>query len=148
MENTILITGGAAGIGLALAERFLEAKNEVLLCARREEKLLEVRRKHPGVKTRVCDVALETDRVALYEWAVSESPRLNVLVNNAGIQRRGKLIEEKRWGRVEEEIAINFHAPVHLAMLFLPHLLKQKQPAVLNLTSGLAFVPMNQASRP
>jgi uncharacterized oxidoreductase len=140
-KNTILITGGASGIGLALAERFLKAGNELLLCGRREEKLLEIRRKHPAVKTRVCDVSLETDRVALYDWAVSEAPGLNVLVNNAGIQRRVELAKEKHWEAVEEEIAVNFHAPVHLTMLFLPLLLKQKEPAILNVTSGLAFVP-------
>jgi len=140
-KNTILITGGATGIWLALAERFLKEGNEILICGRREEKLLEIRRKHPMIKTRVCDVALETDRVALCEWAVSEAPGLNVLVNNAGIQRRVDLATEKNWETVEEEIAINFHAPVHLAMLFLPHLLKQKEPAILNVTSGLAFVP-------
>jgi len=140
-KNTILITGGASGIGLALAERFLKAGNELLLCGRREEKLLEVRRKHPTVKTRICDVALETDRIALYDWAVSEAPGLNVLVNNAGIQRRVELAKEKHWEAVEEEIAINFHAPVHLTMLFLPLLMKQKEPAILNVTSGLAFVP-------
>ena len=140
-KNTILITGGATGIGLALAERFLKEGNEVLTCGRREEKLLEIRRKHPMIKTRVCDVALETDRVALCEWAMSEAPGLNVLVNNAGIQRRVDLAKEKNWEAVEEETTINFHAPVHLAMLFLPHLLKQKEPAILNVTSGLAFVP-------
>jgi len=140
-KNTILITGGASGIGLALAERFLKSGNEILLCGRREERLLEVRRKYPGIKTRVCDVSLETDRVALYDWAVSEAPGLNVLLNNAGIQRRVDLTAEKDWEAVEEEIAINFHAPVHLTMLFLRHLMKQKEPAILNVTSGLAFVP-------
>ena len=130
-KNTILITGGATGIGLALAERFLKSGNEILVCGRREEKLLELRRKHPAIKTRVCDVALETDRVALCEWAVSESPALNVLVNNAGIQRRVNLAEEKHWEAVEEEIVINLHAPV-----------KQKEPAILNVTSGLSFVPL------
>jgi len=141
-KNTILITGGATGIGLALAERFLKSGSEILVCGRREEKLLELRRKHPAIKTRVCDVALETDRVALCEWAVSESPALNVLVNNAGIQRRVNLAEEKHWEAVEEEIVINLHAPVHLTMLFLPHLMKQKEPAILNVTSGLSFVPL------
>jgi len=68
-KNTILITGGASGIGLALTERFLKAGNEILVCGRREEKLLELRRNHPTIKTRVCDVALETDRIALYEFS-------------------------------------------------------------------------------
>ena len=140
-STAALITGGASGIGFALAERFLKAGAEVLICGRREEKLLEARRKHPELKTRVCDVALETDRIALYDWAVSESPGLNALVNNAGIQQKVNLARSERWERVQEEITINFEAPVHLSMLFIPHLKNQGRAAILNVTSGLAFVP-------
>src|SRR5512139_3355463 len=87
-SNTILITGGASGIGLALAERFLQAGNDVIVCGRREEKLREARARLPRLAIRVCDVGQEDERVALFHWAVAEFPRLNVLVNNAGIQRR------------------------------------------------------------
>lgn len=87
-SNTILITGGASGIGLAMAERFLAAGSKVILCSRKEDKLREAKDKHPEFITRRCDVALQAERIALFEWAVREFPRLNVLVNNAGIQRR------------------------------------------------------------
>jgi uncharacterized oxidoreductase len=141
-SNTVLITGGASGIGLALAEHLLKARNEVILCGRREEKLLEAQRKHPELKTRVCDVSKETQRTALFKWATKEFPRLNVLVNNAGIQRRFAIAEDRKWKPVHDEIAINLEAPVHLSALFIPHLLKQEHPAILNVTSGLAFTPM------
>jgi uncharacterized oxidoreductase len=140
--NTILITGGASGIGYAFAERFLAAGSEVIICGRREDKLREAQEKHPQFHTRVCDVGEERERVALFDWATSEFPRLNVLVNNAGIQRRSNLTESEDWRRTRSEIAINFDAPVHLSRLFIPHLLKQERPAIINVTSGLSFVPL------
>jgi uncharacterized oxidoreductase len=140
--NTILITGGASGIGLAFAERFLAAGSEVIICGRREDKLREVQEKHPAFHTRVCDVADENERIELFKWATGEFPNLNVLVNNAGVQRRVNLLETEDWQETQQEIRINFDAPVHLSRLFIRHLLKQNHPAILNVTSGLSFVPL------
>lgn len=141
-SSTVLVTGGASGIGLALAERFLRAGARVVVCGRREEKLREVKERHPDVVTRACDLAEESGRVSLFEWAVAEFPALNVLVNNAGVQRRVRLAGREEWPQTRREIAVNFDAPVHLSTLFLPHLLKQRGAAVVNVTSGLAFVPL------
>lgn len=144
--NTILITGGSTGIGLALAERLLKSGNTVIICGRREEKLQEARRLHPELHVQVCDVAMESERLALFEWIQSEFPGLNVLVNNAGIQHRMNLMESgKDWSHYQQEIAINLEAPIHLAMLFIPHLAKQKGAAIVNISSGLAFTPMAAA---
>ncbi|HJX83774.1 MAG TPA: SDR family NAD(P)-dependent oxidoreductase [Candidatus Angelobacter sp.] len=145
-SNTVLITGGASGIGLAIAERFLGAGSQVVICGRREDKLREAKSKHPGLHTHVADVASEADRVALFQWAAREFPKLNVLVNNAGIQRRFQLAPgiqtASDWTEIQSEIAINFEAPIHLSGLFIPHLLQQERPVIMNVTSGLAFVPM------
>ncbi|HEY0404737.1 MAG TPA: SDR family oxidoreductase [Pyrinomonadaceae bacterium] len=141
-SNTVLITGGASGIGLALAERFLRAGSDVIICGRREDKLREAKEKYPGMNVRVCDVGKESERVALFEWAMSEFPSLNVLVNNAGIQRRLQLTHTEEWEQTGHEIAINFEAPVRLSMLFIPRLLRQQRPAIINVTSGLAFSPL------
>jgi len=140
--NTVLITGGASGIGLALAERFLEAGSQVIVCGRRQDKLREAQARHPGLAVRVCDVARDSERVALFRWAVAEFPRLNVLVNNAGIQCRLQLAAPEAWDQARQEIAINFEAPIHLSTLFIPHLLAQRSPAIVNVTSGLAFAPL------
>jgi uncharacterized oxidoreductase len=140
--NTILITGGASGIGLALAERFLRAGSEVVVCGRREEKLREAKARQPRLAIRVCDLAEPQEREALFRWAVAEFPRLNVLVNNAGIQRRVQLSTPEEWHETRREIAINLEAPVHLSRLFIPHLLAQKRPFIVNVTSGLAFAPL------
>jgi len=140
-SNTILITGGSEGIGLALAERFLKAGSTVIVCGRREEVLREAQQKHPELHIRVCDVASEQGRIDLFNWATTEFPNLNVLINNAGIQRRFKFTQQPEWAAVQSEITINIEAPIHLSILFLPHLLEQSQPAIINVTSGLAFVP-------
>ena len=140
-SSTILITGGSEGIGLALAERFLKAGSKVIVCGRNQAKLDEVRQAHPELSTMVCDVANEAERVRLFESVTGDFPKLNVVVNNAGIQRRFQLDQPQDWPQIQSEIAINFEAPIHFATLFIAHLAKQENAAILNVTSGLAFVP-------
>ena len=69
-------------------------------------------------------------------------PHLNVLVNNAGIQRQVRLADSEPWERTHEEIAVNLEAPIHLVRLFVPHLLQQPRAAIVNVTSGLSFSPL------
>ena len=140
--NTILITGGSNGIGLALAERFLNRNNNVVICGRRDEKLRAAKEHFPGLHMRRCDVADESQRVALYNWAIKEFPGLNILINNAGIQQRINLKDENLdWNCYKQEIAINLEAPIHLSKLFISHLMKQPKSAIINVSSGLAFMP-------
>src|SRR6478609_3811276 len=89
--NTILVTGGSNGIGFALAKRFAERDNEVIICGRNEEKLRAAKEQVPQLKIKACDVGREDERIELARWVKSEFPKLNVLVNNAGIQRRNDL---------------------------------------------------------
>jgi uncharacterized oxidoreductase len=144
-SNIILITGGASGIGLGLARRFLDAGSEVIVCGRDEAKLRGAREKHPQLRTHACDVSRPEGRRALVTWATREHPRLNVVVNNAGIQRHIALADQEPWADTESEIATNFDAPVDLCRLFIPHLLGQERPTLINVTSGLAFVPAAMA---
>ncbi|MEN3338230.1 MAG: putative oxidoreductase [Acidobacteriota bacterium] len=141
--NTVLITGGGSGIGLALATRFHRAGSTVAICGRREDKLREARERLPGLLTHVCDLSRPEDRRGLAAWVVSEVPSVNVLVNNAGVQHVLRIEEgEGDWGATQEEIAINLEAPVHLATLLAPHLRQQQHSAIINVTSGLAFTPL------
>jgi uncharacterized oxidoreductase len=140
--NTVLITGGATGIGWALAERFLQAGSQVIVCGRRADKLQEAQQKHPKLHIRQCDVGQAAERVALLKWVRRDFPQVNVLINNAGIQRRMQLMNSPEdWSESQQEIAINLEAPLHLSMLFIPHLLQHPKAAIMNVTSGLAFVP-------
>jgi Short-chain dehydrogenase involved in D-alanine esterification of lipoteichoic acid and wall teichoic acid (D-alanine transfer protein) len=140
--NTVLITGGATGIGYAMAEAFLEADNEVIICGRREQRLREAQKKHPEFHIKVCDVADDADRRPLVKWATANFSNLNILVNNAGVQRDidfTKGIDEFLAG--DSEIKINLEAPIVLSGLFIPYLTGKKEAAIINVSSGLGFVP-------
>lgn len=143
-NNTILITGGSSGIGLALAETLSNAGNEVIICGRQESKLSEAKRKFPKLHTRVCDIGKKAEREALFGWVTSEFPTINVLVNNAGIQKEINFLNgTSDLSDDESEIEINLTASIHLCALFIPHFLKQnKDCAIVNITSGLAFIPL------
>jgi uncharacterized oxidoreductase len=144
-NNSVLVTGGATGIGLAIATRFLAAGSRVIVCGRRESALRAAAAAHAGLVTRVCDVGRADERAALVEWATGAFPALNVLVNNAGVQRRVRLAAPEPWPETRQEIAINLDAPVHLSLLLLPQLAARPHAAIVNVTSGLAFVPLTIA---
>ncbi len=85
--NTVLITGGATGIGLALAQVMVKAGNKVIICGRRERCLNEAKEAIPALYIHKCDVTLESDRDVLLEWVNEDFGDLNILINNAGIQK-------------------------------------------------------------
>jgi uncharacterized oxidoreductase len=140
--NTVLVTGGASGIGAALAEAFLAAGSEVIICGRREARLREAQARHPRLHVRACDVASADDRRALFAWLGTQHPGFNVLVNNAGIQRDVDLTRgAAEMGPVDEELRINLEAPIALSALAVPLLTGKDGAAILNVSSGLGFVP-------
>lgn len=144
--NTILITGGATGIGFALAEAFVQAGNTVIVCGRRESKLVEAQSKLPGLKIKVCDVSDARQQEDLVRWVTAEYPEINMLINNAGIQRDIDLkkgTEELTSGG--NELKVNLEAPIWLSSLFIPYFQKQQAAAIVNVTSGIAFIPSVKA---
>jgi uncharacterized oxidoreductase len=141
-SNVVLVTGGASGIGRAIAERFLAAGSEVVVCGRREEKLRELAALGPRLTTLRCDIGSEGERERLMRDVLERFPSLNVVVNNAGIQRRVRFQQDlSNFSEQRREIAINLEAPIHFSALFLPHLRAQPRSAIVNVSSGLAFVP-------
>jgi uncharacterized oxidoreductase len=138
-SNKILITGGASGIGLGLARRFVEEGNEVLICGRRAYALEDAAAEVPGIITRVADLSTAEGRIELYEWVAKEHPDTNVLVNNAGIQQWMSIEDEDFLERAEIEIATNIEAPVHLTALFVK---LDSLDTIMNVTSGLSFAPL------
>ncbi|MEZ5320039.1 MAG: SDR family NAD(P)-dependent oxidoreductase [Vicinamibacterales bacterium] len=143
--HTVLITGGASGIGLALARRLARAGSTVVTCGRRAQALAAAREAIPGLVTRVCDLSNPAERETLAAWVTDEYPALDVLVNNAGIQRYPRLAEPEPWPETATELAINLEAPIHLTRLLLPHLASRPRAAVVNVTSGLAIIPLARA---
>jgi uncharacterized oxidoreductase len=142
-NNTILITGGATGIGFSLAETLVNAGNKVIICGRREGKLKEARDKLPQIQTKVCDVSREKERESLFNWVKSNFKDFNVLINNAGIQRMVNLKKGTRdLFSGENEVETNLIVPIYLSAYFIPLLLKKKESAIINVSSGLGFVPI------
>lgn len=136
-HNTILITGGATGIGLALARHFAADGDQVIICGRTASSLAQAKAEVPGVITRVCDVADPTSRDALTQWLQDEHPTLNAIVNNAGIQVHRDFTADPGMDTLEQEVAINFTAPIHLISRLLP--LLQRQPNAYIFTSAPAW---------
>lgn len=140
--NTILITGGATGIGYALAEAFVNLGNKVIICGRRADKLEEAKNKLPELHIKQCDISKPEDREKLFHWVISNFPHINILINNAGIQiMRDFKIGKNDLQKGEDEIDINLKAPIRLCELFIPDFLK-KPSAIVNVSSGLGFVPI------
>lgn len=140
-NNIILITGGASGIGLGLAEALSKQGNKVLICGRREEKLRLAKERIPEIEAKRCDISKEEDCRALFDWAKSKN--VNILINNAGVQglvdfRKGTEDIVKN----DDEISINFKAQVYLSALFVPEFMKKDESAIVNVSSGLGFVPL------
>ncbi len=142
--NTVLITGGATGIGFALASMFSNLGNEVMICGRREGKLREAKERLPGISIRKCDISQQADVESLLAWVTSSHPDINVLVNNAGIQRAIDLrkgVEDLMAN--EDEIMINLKAQIYLSAYFVPVFSRRRsESAIINVSSGLAFVPL------
>lgn len=140
--NTILITGGGSGIGRGLAEAFHKRGNTVIITGRRREMLDETTRANPGMLAYALDVDNAKAVTEFAAMVTREHPKLNVLVNNAGIMRQEKLETQTSLADAEATITTNLLGPLRLTTALLPHLLKQKSAAVVNVTSGLAFVPL------
>jgi uncharacterized oxidoreductase len=137
--NTILITGGASGIGLALAEK-LQAGNTVIIAGRRQDALDAAVAAHPGLIARRLDPA---SVLALAEWVAGAHPGLNVLVNNAGIMRAEDLAAATvQTADAEATVVTNLLGPIRLTAALLPQLRRQARATVINVTSGLAFLPL------
>ncbi len=139
----ILITGGSEGIGRALAERFLAEGATVLVTGRNADKLKDAAHTFPKLLTFVSDISNSKERIALAEHVGSVLPGLNIIVNNAGIQRRVSLAADTApWAERQIEIDTLLSGPIHLNALLIPSMLKHGGPGlIVNVTSGGAFVP-------
>lgn len=141
--NTILITGGGSGIGRGLAEAFHALGNQVIIAGRRKQALDEATAANPGMQSVILDVE---DAAAIRAFAAritQDYPALNVLINNAGIMRIENLLAQPDdLADVEATIITNLLGPLRLTAALLPHLQKQSEATIINVSSGLAFVPL------
>lgn len=145
-DNTVLITGGGSGIGLALAKAFALRSNTVVVCGRNAEKLEAVHKENPAIVAFPCDIASDQDQQRLVEHITQKYPKLNILINNAGIQHNYNFSDTKNHTDIiEEEVNINLLAHLKLTDRFLPILMGRPCAAIVNVTSALALVPKQSA---
>jgi uncharacterized oxidoreductase len=144
--NTILITGGTSGIGFELASQLLKLGNTVIVTGRDQSKLDEAREKLPGLHAIQSDVSDPEAIRRLFDAVIKDFPKLNVLVNNAGIMREINLQKSNSGLQdITREIETNLAGPVRMVATFLPQLRTQENAAIVNVSSGLAFVPLPTA---
>ncbi len=141
--NTVLITGATSGIGSAFAKEFLQSGNKVIICGRRQNRLADIQQQYKEIITHVSDIAESKHREKLAAWIINNYPAVNVLINNAGIQLLTDLTKPVDLPRVNSEVETNFIAPIHLSSLFAQHLATKKEAAIINISSGLAFVSLS-----
>lgn len=142
-DNTVLITGGSAGIGLATAKALVAAHNTVLVCGRDQGRLERAREAVPGIHTIRCDVSRDDELADLLKRVQSDFPRLNMLINNAAVMHIDDFAACVGGPeRIEEEVRTNLLAPMKLTSLLLPVLQQQATSAIVIVSSGLAYVPV------
>ena len=144
-QRTVLITGGTSGIGLELARQLLGRGNMVIVTGRDQDALDAAARTLPGVHAFKSDVSDPQAITALCEAVVARFPALDTLINNAGIMRNIRLDGERSLQDVTREIEVNLSGPVRMVQQFLPHLMSRPGALVVNVSSGLAFVPLPAA---
>jgi uncharacterized oxidoreductase len=140
--NTILITGGGTGIGRALAHRFANQGNTVIVTGRTQESLDEA---IAGRDTMVAYTLDMTDADAIRTFAqevVEQHPALNVVINNAGIMRFEDVTQARDLADAEATVVTNLLGPIRLTDALTAHLVAEADAAIINVTSGLAFVPL------
>ena len=140
--NTILITGGTSGIGLEFARQLLARNNTVIITGRDATRLANARQLLPGVHCIQSNVADADATTTLYRTVTAEFPALNIVINNAGVMRKIDVQDASfDLSTIGREIDVNLVGTMRMVQQFVPHLSTQRHAAIINISSGLAFVP-------
>ena len=140
--NTILITGGGSGIGEALAHRFHDRGNTVIVAGRRKEMLDRAVAGRANMHALTLDIESTEGIADFVQRLLAAHPAVNVLVNNAGIMRFESLDRSRDLADAEATITTNLLGPIRLTNALIDHFVATPNSAVINVTSGLAFVPL------
>jgi uncharacterized oxidoreductase len=145
-QQIVLITGGSSGIGLALAKKFMANNNTVIITGRNLSKLQAVQKDFPKIQIFQSDVSNDADVRMLADEIQEKFGGIDILINNAGIMNLVDAGNENNdLQKQMQEIEINYNSPIRLLHYFLPQLKKSKSAVLVNVSSGLAYVPFAQA---
>ena len=140
-DRTVLITGGTSGIGFEFAKQLLARRNTVIITGRDKDGLRKAESALPGVHTIQSDASSPEDIASLRQQITSEFPACDTLINNAGIMRNLNMNDFHSLADVTRELNINLNGPVQMVQEFLPHLKSRPSALIVNVSSGLAFIP-------
>lgn len=140
--NTILMTGGGSGIGAALAQRFHDLGNTVIITGRRRDALDKTAAGQARMHALPLDIANPATIAACAQQALKIDASLNVLINNAGIMRFEELEHHRDLSDANAMISTNLLGPIRMTNALIDHLVRQPNAAIINVTSGLAFIPL------
>jgi uncharacterized oxidoreductase len=144
--NSILITGGSSGIGYALAKHFLKLNNKVIITGRDKEKLQQIKKDIPGIEIFIGDLTVKSSLEDLVLFIDQQYADLNILINNAAVQYNYNFMNEPGLiDKIDYEVSVNLLATLKLTGLLLPLLLKNKNSAIVNVSSGLFIAPKKSA---
>lgn len=143
-EDTILITGGTSGIGLEMAKQLIALGNTVIVTGRDITKLEATKKELPYIHIYQSDVSNPQAVDELYTKVTADFPKLNILINNAGILRAVDF-NNTEYDKICSEIEIDLNGPIWMVQRFLPHLKQKSDSAIVNVTSGLAFITFTKA---
>ncbi|NII81046.1 MULTISPECIES: SDR family oxidoreductase [unclassified Pedobacter] len=145
-NSTILITGGTSGIGLELVKQLTEQESTIIVTGRKPEALHETKRRFPNIHLFQSDVSNPQDIERLYKEVTQQFPDLNIIVNNAGEMRLLDVQDaSKDLENITREIDINLTGTIRMVYQFLPHLIKKRTAAIVNVSSAIAFMPYSTA---
>jgi uncharacterized oxidoreductase len=141
-NNTVLITGGSSGIGFELTKQLIKQDNRVLICGRAIDKLEKAKRLLPDIHYLQCDISKADECNKLARWVSDEHPDCNILINNAAIVHTDHFLNDDHiLEKADAEVQTNLMGPIRLSKLCIPILQKNKTPKIINITTGLVYVP-------
>lgn len=134
--NTVFITGGSAGIGLAIAKKLAAEGNSIIINGRDEERLQNALKELPGAVGIQGDFASEADRIRIADELKNYHSDVNIIINNAGAAFAYLLSETANaHEKAKIEMNVNYIAIIHFTELMMPHLLEKEAAAVVNISS-------------
>lgn len=145
-NSTILVTGGSSGIGLEFVKQLAEQGANIIVTGRNPDALYNAKKKFPMIHTFQSDVSSPDDIEKLYDNVTRQFPELSIIINNAGIMRLIDLQDETLdLDNITREIATNLSGTIQMVHQFLPHLIKKRSAAIINVSSAIAFMTYSSA---
>jgi uncharacterized oxidoreductase len=141
-NSTVIITGGSSGIGFEMCRQLIDKGNKVITCSRSLKKLTAAQKQLPDLTIYQCDITQESECKTFADWIITNHPDTNVLINNAAIVSQTNFTEDSSiLEKMKEEMETNLLAPIRLIKLLYPVLIKNNHSKIINITTGLVYVP-------